>query len=173
MNRLDTLAALDTASFSALLPFACAQRESADELDDMLRETRLAMKVLAAPSDAQEDPAPILLRLEAKLDLALEVSLRNRHTERPPLTPCRVGLEALSWSQAAPLKAGDAVLLTLYPNPDSALRLALPGVVTRCARAADGHYNLVADIREGLGEITRPMWEKWVFRRHRRAIVDR
>lgn len=173
MSPLDTLIELDTASFAAMLPFSCEPRDPTQPLDEMLRETRLAMKVLAAPADSQDEPDPILLRLEAKLDLALEVSLRNRHTDRPPIAPCRIGMEDIAWRQSQAMPVGMAVLLIVYPNTDSALRLVLPGKVTQCRPSGSNAFNLVANIHDMMGDITQPMWEKWVFKRHRRAILDR
>jgi hypothetical protein len=39
----------------------------------------------------------MLVRLEAKLDLALEIALLSHHPERPALTPCRLGLDSIAW----------------------------------------------------------------------------
>ncbi|OWY37260.1 hypothetical protein CEK28_17830 [Xenophilus sp. AP218F] len=163
---------LDTVSFDARLPFS-AQPLADEPLPPLSRETRLALKVLAAPTETPDDASPILTRLEAKIDLALEVSLLERHPERPPLTRCRLGLEAVAWLDARDWPAGAAALLTLYPNPDSALGVFLPARVLSSAPAQDGRFLVRADVRGALDDDTQLQWEKWVFRRHRRAIQER
>jgi hypothetical protein len=138
-----------------------------------LRETRLALRVLAAPVDSAENIDPLLQRLEAKLDLALEVSLLSRYPKRPPLTLCRVGLEEIGWHADYPFEAGEKLELTLFPHPDSSLVLHIAAIVQQCAPASGGGFQVAADIRHAFNEFTHGLWEKWVFRRHRRMILER
>ncbi|AXE28887.1 hypothetical protein DK842_02510 [Chromobacterium phragmitis] len=171
-TRSPELLQLDTVSFDAELPFQ-AQPLAGDYPPRLQRETRLALRVLAAPGETPEDSNPVLLRLEAKLDLALEVSLLERHPERPPCSPCRLGLNAVAWQDDMAWQPGQPLLLSLYPNPDSALSLCLHGRVIEC-HARQGQPNLLsADIHGSFDLDTHLMWEKWVFRRHRRAILER
>ncbi|KMN47327.1 hypothetical protein VL04_19935 [Chromobacterium violaceum] len=163
---------LDTVSFDAELPFL-AQALEGDYSPRLQRETRLALRVLAAPGETPDDSNPILLRLEAKLDLALEVSLLERHPERPPCTPCRLGLNAIAWQDSQAWAPGQPLLLSLYPNPDSALSLCLYGRVLECRPQGGKAHLLSADIHGSFDQDTHLMWEKWVFRRHRRAILER
>ncbi|QND83841.1 Uncharacterized protein ChrSV_1614 [Chromobacterium vaccinii] len=163
---------LDTVSFDADLPFL-AQPLEGDYPPRLQRETRLALRVLAAPGETPDDTNPVLMRLEAKLDLALEVSLLERHPDRPSCTPCRLGLNAVAWLDTQPWTPGQPLLLSLYPNPDSALSLCLHGRVLE-SRPHGGTLRLLsADIHGSFDLDTHLMWEKWVFRRHRRAILER
>ena len=163
---------LDTVSFDADLPFQVQEREG-DYSPRLQRETRLALRVLAAPGETPDDSNPVLLRLEAKLDLALEVSLLERHPDRPACTPCRLGLSAVAWCDSRAWAPGQALLISLYPNPDSALSLCLNGRVIQCDSQSPQRHLLVADISGSFDLDTHLMWEKWVFRRPRRAILER
>ncbi|QEL56232.1 hypothetical protein [Chromobacterium paludis] len=169
---VDGLPALDTVSFDARLPFL-AQPLQGDYPPRQQRETRLALRVLAAPPQTPEDSNPVLLRLEAKLDLALEVSLLERHPDRPAVEPCRLGLNAVAWRDGQAWQPGQRLLLLLHPNPDSALSLCLYGIVASSQPAGGGQHLLTADIHQSFDEDTHLLWEKWVFRRHRRAILER
>ncbi|AUH50031.1 hypothetical protein CXB49_03955 [Chromobacterium sp. ATCC 53434] len=170
-KQVSPLPLLDTVSFDAELPFL-AQPLNGDYPPRLQRETRLAMRVLAAPGETPEDTNPALMRLEAKLDLALEVSLLARHPDRPACAPCRLGLHAAAWQDNQAWQPGQALLLSLYPNPDSALSLFLYGKVTLCQPMGQ-RFLAVADISASFDQDTLLMWEKWVFRRHRRAILER
>jgi len=170
---MSPLPTLQTASFDAELPFAACPLPPTGCSPQQTRETRLALRVLAAPVDSVENNDPLLQRLEAKLDLALEVSLLSRYPERPSLTPCRVGLDAVAWLSAHPYTLGEQLRLELFPHPDSALVLYLPSRVKECRPVSAGGHQITADIGAAFSEFTLPLWEKWVFRRHRRAILDR
>ncbi len=169
---MSPLPMLATASFDDELPFAVAPLQHGACSPQQVRETRLALKVLAAPVDSNENIDPLLQRLEAKLDLALEVSLLSRYPERPPLTPCRVGLDAIGWLSLHPYTLGEALRIEMFPHADSALVLYLAASVTASVPVAGGHQ-ITVDIQPAFNEYTLQLWEKWVFRRHRRAILDR
>ncbi|MDE1715359.1 hypothetical protein PWG14_23125 [Chromobacterium amazonense] len=163
---------LDTVSFDAELPLE-AQALDGEYPPRMQRETRLSLRVLAAPTETPDDSNPVMLRLEAKLDLALEVSLLERHPDRPNNTPCRLGLNSIAWRDQKNWQPGQRLLLRLHPNPDSALSLCLCGVIASNQPAGERDYLLTADIHESFDTDTHLLWEKWVFRRHRRAIQER
>ncbi|TCP15516.1 atypical PilZ domain-containing cyclic di-GMP receptor [Crenobacter luteus] len=159
---------LDTACFDATLPLAVAPLPGTATLG---RETRLALRVLAAPAPREEDEAGAA-RLEAKLDLALEVALMARRPHVPGVRDCRIGLDALAWHEddAHRHAAGDTLLVTLFPHPDSALALELP---VRVEQPAEGGRGCLARLLPVFDEAGRQMWERWVFRRHRLALQRR
>lgn len=167
------LPVLETASFDADLPFSATPLPQGGCTLQQMRETRLALRVLAAPVDSADNADPMMQRLEAKLDLALEVSLLSRYPERPPLSACRVGMEAIGWHASHAQTLGAELLLVLFPHPDSALVLYLGATVSECSATPTGGYQIKAEIGAGLSEYTLQLWEKWVFRRHRKAIMDR
>ncbi|WP_024301603.1 hypothetical protein [Pseudogulbenkiania sp. MAI-1] len=171
MSGLPTLA---TASFDADLPLSCLPLAETAYQGRLDRETRLALQLLASPVELPDDADPLLLRLEAKIDLTLELVLASRYPERPPITPCRLGLDAVAWRSATAHAVGEQVLLTLYPNSDSALILRLAGRIVDCQPAhGQPGFLLQADIKPSFDKTTHLQWEKWVFRRHRRAIQER
>lgn len=171
MSRLPTLA---TASFDADLPLSCQRLADTAYQGRLDRETRLALQLLASPGEVPDDADPLLLRLEAKIDLTLELVLASRYPVRPAITPCRLGLDAIAWHSEHAYPVGEPVLLTLYPNSDSALILRLAGSIDACDPSPDQPgYLLQADIRPSFDKTSHLQWEKWVFRRHRRAIQER
>ncbi|WP_199102239.1 hypothetical protein [Aquitalea sp. ASV11] len=167
------LPALDSASFDAHLPLQVQLLNDTQCSAARQRETRLALRVLAAPSETPEEPDPMLMRLEAKLDLALEIALLGHHPDRPALTPCRLGLDSIAWLSDHPWRVGDAVQIALTPNPDSALILFLAAHIEEQHPTPDESYAIIARLQLPQDEQTQPLWERWVFRRHRRAILER
>ena len=58
-------------------------------------DTQLALRLLGA--DALQSEDPVLLRIEAKLDVCLAWLGRDSHANRPS-RPCRIGLEQFAWT---------------------------------------------------------------------------
>ncbi|MDN0081476.1 hypothetical protein QU487_01720 [Crenobacter sp. SG2305] len=166
-----TLPPLDTVSFDAELPL---QSRPLDALPARLdRETRLALRLLAAPTETRENSDPLLLRVEAKLDLALELGLLARHQGHPSQRASRVGLEALAWHAPTSITVGERLLLTLFPNVDSALALLLPVVVEYSQGDGEGGSVVKARLIAPFDDGSRESWERWVFRRHRLGLHSR
>jgi len=162
---------LDTVSFDAELPL---ESRPLDTLPARLdRETRLALRLLAAPTETRDNSDPMLLRVEAKLDLALELGLLARHHGRPSLCASRVGLEALAWHAPGSISVGERLLLTLFPNVDSALALLLPVEVEHSQGDGKGGSIVGARLIAPFDDGSRENWERWVFRRHRLGLHDR
>lgn len=163
------LPALDTVSFDDCLPLACHAQDGPVP-PALRRETELTLRLLAAPPEGADKAEPTLQRLEAKLDLALELGLWQRHPDAPAPCLCRIGLEAVAWVTTSPPSA--PCLLELAPSPNAALRLFLPLQDVSTQPLADG--STVVQAR--LAPLLDPLhlhWEKWVFRRHRDAIQKR
>src|SRR5262249_30730648 len=99
------LPALDTVYFDAMLPLSS---RAADKGVGLSQEPLLALRVLAAP-EPREDDADASVRLEAKLDLALELSLTLRNPHRPPAHTCRIGLNTLAWEDIETHQPGEEV----------------------------------------------------------------
>jgi hypothetical protein len=166
-----TLPPLDTVSFDAELPLISRPLDALPARLD--RETRLALRLLAAPTETRDNSDPLLLRVEAKLDLALELGLLARHHERPTLCASRVGLEALAWHAPTVLTIGERLLLSLFPNLDSALVLNLPIEVRHSLDDGQGGSVVSARLVAPFDEGSRECWERWVFRRHRLGLQNR
>jgi len=162
------LPALDTVYFDAVLPL---MSRTAAPGAGLAQETRLALKVLAAP-EPHDDDEDAFVRLEAKLDLALEIGLKVHHPHRPLARTCRIGLNVLAWEDMETYQPGDVVELVLFPNQDSALALTLPLTVLESTALPTGMLYL-GDFKTVLDDATRLMWEKWVFRSHRRSLQKR
>ncbi|WP_174873790.1 PilZ domain-containing protein [Vogesella oryzae] len=161
---------LDTASFDAQLPLAIRQADTLETARALL-ETRLALAILAAPSDSGEGSVQ-LQRLEAKLDLSLELALRARAPLAGQPCLCRIGLDSIAWQQDRPLAEASQWLLSLQTGLDSALTLHLPVTIRHCEQQASG-WLLRADWRGALPEAVQQNWERWVFRGHRQQVGKR
>lgn len=164
---------LNTVSFDAELPLHIEALADGTCPPRLNRETRLTLNVMSAPSDTTEEADQLLRRLEAKLDLVLELSLHERHPQRPPVHSCRIGLEEIAWLTDTAWAVGNTILITFSPNPDSGFMLFLTAKVTECKADTGHNYMVTADIRHALDENTQLLWEKWVFRRHRQDISSR
>jgi hypothetical protein len=162
------LPALDTASFDAELPLSSRKIGHAAALS---QTARLTLQVLAAP-EAHEDDSEASIRLEAKLNLLLETVLRSATPYQPLARRCRIGLDALAWEDVEAYAPGDHVELTLFPNHDSALMLPLPLTIVQ-ADVANGQFLYLGRLKPVLEDEERDLWEKWVFRRHRRSLQKR
>jgi hypothetical protein len=68
---------------------------------------------------------------------------------------------------------GDAVQIALMPNPDSALMLFLAAHIEAQTPPPTSPTPLPPDCSCQLTNKPVPLWERWVFRRHRRAILER
>ncbi len=160
-----TLPPLDTVCFDTLLPLSYQPQAENDA--QALLTTRLALAMLASPGDGS-DASPAQQRLEAKLDLALELALQQHDPQHPAPVPCRIGLESLAWQHALPLENGSQGMLSLQVQAPSALTLHLPLTIRQCLPLAGG-FAIVGDWGNALGE-AQAAWERWVFRRHRQYI---
>lgn len=165
---MDILPTLDTVYFDAMLPLSS---RAVERHDTLAQETLLALRVLAAP-EPREDDSEATLRLEAKLDLALELALKQRNPHKPLARPCRIGLNALAWEDIEAYQPGDEIELKLFPNPESALALRLP-LTIRQANPQPGRTLYLGELKPLFDENSRLQWEKWVFRCHRRSLQKR
>lgn len=151
------LPTLNTLSFDAELvcrlsiqPISAAQQH----------DTRLALRLLGAAEQTSEDP--VLLRIEAKLDVCLAWLGQNARQQHGDSRLCRLGLEQFAWRSQADEPSG-AATLTFYPDAHCPLPLTFP---VHCQTQADGHT--IASLAPALDEASADLWAHFVFRQHRR-----
>lgn len=161
------LPSLDTVSFDCHLPLDYQPQGDAHAHAQALLTTRLALAILAGQGDVA-DSAPAQQRLEARLDLMLELALQQRYPLLARHAACRIGLEAVAWYHHTALPPGSQGLLSLQVQSPSALTLQLPLTIRHCQPQADG-FAIVAGWGPALGD-AQAAWERWVFRRHRQSI---
>ncbi len=119
-----------------------------------------------------EGDAARLHRLEAKLDLLLQLEL-ERQLDGAPLpgaVPVCLSAGELAWIAEAVPAAGDEVEVALHLAPGRLPPLRLRGRVTAVtaaggAREATVHLDVAPPLAEAL--------ERFVFRQHRRAVARR
>ncbi|MDF0607167.1 hypothetical protein HZU77_016230 [Neisseriaceae bacterium TC5R-5] len=165
---------LGSVSFNSRLPLYSERLADHQCQPALMRECWLALRVLAASAETPNDTDPMLIRLEAKLDMALEIALQAHHPQRPPLTPCSLGLENVAWLSAEAPQIDSMYLLFLYPQADSALLLPLLTRIEKVLPDMDSNGHIVcANISHNLDQAAQLLWEKWVFRQHRKDIQER
>lgn len=150
------LPTLNTLSFDAELvcrlssqPISAAQQH----------DTRLALHLLGATEQTSEDP--VLLRIEAKLDVCLAWLGQNTRQQHSESRLCRLGLEQFAWRSQADEPSGAATLI-FYPDAHCPLPLTFP---VHCRVQADGYT--IASLVPGLDEVNADLWAHFVFRQHR------
>ena len=151
------LPALNSLFYDAQL--ACQLRPAGPISPQQHSDTQLALRLLGA--DALQSEDPVLLRIEAKLDVCLAWLGRDSHANRPS-RPCRIGLEQFAWASQPEDQDGPA-LLEVYPSVDCPLPLTL---AVSIQRQPDGHT--LATLSPALDEQSASWWSRLVFQQHRR-----
>lgn len=143
---------------------------------EMAEANRNAIALLGLLGSLDESPPPIedipqlaahLQRLDQKLDLVLELlgSLLAREQVLPTPVPVRLSARGVAWS-AAPVPAAGPGWLTLYLLPHLPKALELPARLSPLT----GTGEVVAEFH-GLDPALADALERFVFRRHRRAVA--
>ncbi len=173
------MSAIRGVTFQADLPLVWRATEALAEevILEWLHSNAILLRALAtmeAPpgerdieSTAENDKR--LERLEAKLDLTLDLltKLMARDTPKPPSCPVTVSAAAIEWTSVAAQACGTGVI-TLFIDPRLPQPLQLPALVAHSTLTDDGHKTMAEFLH--LDEETREWLERAVFRRHRRHI---
>jgi len=138
--------------------------------DAILREALLLLSALNQ-MEASHDTEPAatdqrrLERIEAKLDLALDLLARTLRPDPPnPSQTLRLSPEVAAWADPAPPAEGARLVLEICLVSTLPLTLRLPAIALA---AADGEARAQFDT---LPEALREALHQFVFRRHRQAI---
>lgn len=143
---------------------------------ELAEANRSAIALLGLLGSLDEPPPPVeemaelaapLLRLNQKLDLALELlgQLLARDRVLPPPVPVSVSARGVSW-RPDPVPATGPGWLTLHLLPHLPKALELPALLQS---RPDG--TAVAEF-QGIEPALADALERFVFRRHRRAIAQ-
>ena len=109
-------------------------------------------------------------RLEAKLDLALNLlsNLLAQNTPKPETCPVTLSASTIEWVSRSAAPAKGSIVISLFIDPRMPQPLMLPASV-RESDAATGGTRIVADFTH-LSEEVKDSLERAVFRHHRRHI---
>lgn len=109
-------------------------------------------------------------RVEAKLDLALNMLCRllAQHTPKPETCPVTLSASTIEWISSATPPAKGSIVISLFIDPRLPQPLLLPANVRESGAAAGG-TRIVADFTH-LSEEVQENLERAVFRNHRRHI---
>lgn len=159
-------------SIHETLPYRWEHRRLSDhDLDGLWWEGLMILRVInhmeSQPVREGEADAA-LVRLEAKLDLALYLLARTLPDGQVSPSPERITLRAEGCALGADpsLRPGDEIVLSLLLPHALPLALKLPAsVTTASAGQVDVRWN-------GMPEAVVEAWEQWLFRRHRRRVQE-
>ncbi|MBS4096578.1 MAG: PilZ domain-containing protein [Sulfuricella sp.] len=173
------MSAIGGVYFQGNLPLAwhAAEPPGEETLQGWMFTNAVLLRALATmdaqPTERDVDPNGDadrkLERLEAKLDLALNLlaQLIARDAPKPEACPATLSATAIEWFSSKIPATGNLVI-TLYLDPRLPQPLQLPAQVLESAPAEGGHRTL-AEFHH-LDEETQEWLERMVFRRHRRHI---
>ena len=122
-----------------------------------------------AGADREDDVSPELLRIDAKINLLLDLmgQLLTANRPRPNAVPVRFNTHGAMWRATAPVPApGSQGIVLLYLRDYLPEALRLIGRITETT--ADGQVKVRF---APLGESTADLMEKMIFRHHRRRIA--
>lgn len=160
---------------------ACTLTPGPDTAAEIQRHQAMAERLLrsatlaesATPEDPEHSPQDAaLLRIEAKVDLTLELLGRMLAAEQPqsPPRPVRWSRLGAQISAAQERVPGSRHLLSLQLPTGLSLPLRLPVEVLACTDDADGQHDLwLAFPADSCG--LEAALERFLFRQHRRQIA--
>ena len=124
----------------------------------------------ARESEFGNDVEKKLDRVEAKLDLALNLlsHLLAQHAPKPETCPVTLSASTIEWVSHGAAPARGNIVLSLFINPRLPQPLLLPANVRESVAVAGG-TRIIADFTH-LNEEVKDSLERTVFRNHRRHI---
>ncbi len=126
--------------------------------------------VAEADRDLASAAGKSMERLEAKLDLALNMimQLARQQTELPTPHPVILRADTVEWSDAAAPQAGQSILISLHLSPRLPQPLLVPATVTMLQSMENG--TRVQAKFTHLNQEMEEWLERTLFRFHRRSI---
>lgn len=140
--------------------------------DDMLRMLAIMEEHFAEKVDEGTNFAAEILRLEAKVNLLLDMvgQILANHLMLPEQVPVRLGARGIEFAHTAPPHKNDLILLSLYLQQRYPRPLEVIGRVVSVDDAGEGAY-WVRVRYEHLSTSVQDWLEKFIFRRHRRLVA--
>lgn len=141
---------------------------AADAAERLLRDLAMVEERRGEPEDAAHPPDPALRRLEAKLDLTLQLLAQALPgLAGPPPRPVRLSALGVRFDGPAGAAAADGALAVLAWQPGEGLPLTVH-LPVRCLAQSDGSSWWRFDpLPTGVAELL----ERHVFRLHRRELA--
>ncbi len=133
---------------------------------------RLAMFMEEPPAEPGEGSGADLHRLEAKVDLLLQLELERQlaGAPLPEAVPVCLSAGELAWVAAAVPVAGEEVEVALHLAPGQLPPLRLRGRGVAATAAGEARE---ATVRLDMAPALAEALERFVFRQHRRAVARR
>lgn len=140
--------------------------------DDMLRMLAIMEEHFAEKVDEGTNFAAEIMRVEAKINLLLDMvgQILANHLMLPEPVPVRLGSRGIEFAHTAPPGRNDLILLSLYLQQRYPRPLEMVGRVVSVDDAGEGAY-WVRVRYEHLSASVQDWLEKFIFRRHRRLVA--
>jgi hypothetical protein len=171
-NPLSDGVVIETVTAVGWLPRATADGAAGAGNEHLLR-LLLFSDEWRPEGDEEKEYATELLRIEAKLDLVLEL-LATLQPEERSLEICHASFSAagVHWRPEAGEvpETGAPVWILLRPDQRLPRPLQLPAVVTE-KKWKEGAWKVSAAF-EMLDEPLQALWERYIFRQHRRQVAQ-
>lgn len=167
-------------AYAAAMPFQWTRLDGPPDADALARYNESALRLLQVALVWDEAPAPEgaddaarahdLARVEAKLNLLLELFGELLAGAAPAAVPLGISSRGLHWNTRQPPGPGDYLDLTLYLVRGFPKPLRLPAEVLTVTRQGPGFevragfHDLSASVQDGIDKI--------VFRYHRRRVAQ-
>lgn len=183
MTNSDTNPLADSLVYEDLIPLAWAAIEGdfkainlsrlAEHNEHVLRYAGMLAEQIRDKADEESETDTALLRLDAKVNLLLEMLANlDRHKRNiPDATQVRLSAAGVEWrGQGAMPAEGDRVWVDLYIDDRIPEAIRLPALVLRVSE--EGSDTLICARFEEIGEPVRDRLEKMIFRHHRRLVAQ-
>lgn len=183
MDNSDTNPLVDSLVYAASLPLSWSAREDgypdvnyisiAEHNEHVLRCANLLSEHLRDKMEEETEMDSALMRLEAKVNLLLELvsKLDQRVDQIPDASEIRLASDGIEWiCNDSPPTEGHSIWVNLYIDSRIPEAMTIPARVLTVCEGLRG-FTVVARY-ELLGEVVQEQMDKMIFRHHRRMIAQ-
>lgn len=144
-----------------------------DANEDMLRMLAIIEERTLEKPDEPGAASAELLRLEAKVNLLLDMmgQVLSNHVVLPDPVPVRLGAAGMEFAHTAPPRAGEHIVASLYLHPHYPRPLEVMGEVVAANDTGSGAHWVHVGF-EQISPAVQDWLERFIFRRHRRMIAQ-
>ncbi len=183
MEISDTTPFADSLVITASLPLSWSGREQecpdneytriAEHNEHVLRCVNLLGEQVREKVDEETETDSAMMRLEAKVNLILELvsRLEQRISRTPEVTDIRLASGGVEWGcNGIPPAIGSHIWIELHIDNRVPEAMKIPARVLTVVEKA-GAFTILA-VFESLGEVVQELLDKLIFRHHRRMIAQ-
>jgi hypothetical protein len=153
-------------------PLTDAERIKLDARNEDVLRIVLSLDEPLSESGEEGPAHGEIQRLDFKLNLILDLvsQIFSRHAALPEHARITLAGQWLEWTAARSIPVGTTLALDIYLHDKYPQPVVLMGDVVSVSAAEEGGYTVRIDLMP-VGESTQDVFEKFVFRQHRRAVA--